>query len=210
MHKNPLFAGTHVNADTVAEAAKKDRHDVDEFMAKLRELVQQAVDLPSEVDTETIVALKERLEKAYSRCVSLAGDQRPVLQALKNLIAQMVAALRNAAGNDPIARQNLDEEEIARRHFFALHEHVIVADLMRSDSAILPQELAATLLSEDPAALDAALELFTTDQLVSLSKQAHTLIEDMADTEQIHTTARRNLELIKRALLAPADESAPT
>jgi hypothetical protein len=212
MHNNPLFAGAgvSVDAEAVATAAKQDSDDVDEFMTKLRELLQEAVDLPAEVDTDTLVALKERLEKAYSRCVSLAGDQSAVLQALKNLIGRMVDALRDAAGNDPIAEQNLDDEEIARSHFFALHDHVIVADLMRGDSAILPAELAPTLLSEDPAALDAALGLFSAEQLVSLSKQARTLVEELAGAGQDSSTVRHKLELIDRALLAPADESMPS
>ncbi len=211
MHANPLFdnANVAVSADAVAAAAKQDSDELKTFMTELRDLVREAVDLPPEVDTDTIVALKERLEKAYSRCVSLAGDQRAVLQALRHLIAQMVSALRQAATGDPVAQQHLDEEEIARQHFFALHDHVIVADLMRSDCAIRPEELAATLLSEEEIALDAALSLFTTEQLLGLSTQARGLVEELTEMGRPPNGARRKLQLIERALLAPTDDSTP-
>jgi len=212
MQDNPLFgtAGAGLDQDALNRAAEQDRREVDEFMSALRQLVQEAVDLPTEVDSETVVNLKERLEKSYSRCVSLAGEQRPVLRAIENLIGQMAAALRKAAGDDPVAQQHLDDEEVARQRFIELHSYPIVADIMRSDSAILPEELLATLLSEDAAALEAALCLFTTAQLVGLSAQARTLLESLAKQGHNLADAWGKLGLIEGALLNSPQDSPPS
>jgi hypothetical protein len=163
------------------------------------------VSLEARAETQVVLDLKADLERLYETAAGLAEDQRANQTAIRQLIAVIAQNLRTAAGDDPTASAELEQEEIARTVHFALLEQPLVADLLHPESAIARDELAPTLLGEDEAALLAALELFEVPALQALVDDARRLLAAKDPTGNTPTAARarRNLDLIERRLRAP-------
>lgn len=171
---NPLFppARRQVIQIEVTRAQRRDQEEATAFQARLRELVQRAIDLPPQADSEVVLKLKEDLDRAYEQACGLAGDPRAIKTALKKLLEIVMRAVWRGAGDDAAAQVNLREEEAARATHFALLEYPLIADLIRPDSPIASDELTATLLSDSSDALTAALTLFDADQLALICQDA--------------------------------------
>lgn len=169
----------HVIQVEVNEAQRKDASDAVTFQGEFQALVQRAVELSPQEESDVILKLKEDLDRAYEQCCGLPGDNSGTKAALKKLLDIVMRAVWRGAADDPAAQTNLREEEVARATHFQLLEHPLVADLIRPDSPIGPDELAATLLSESEAAVAAALEIFDEDQLALLCRTAEELLQPL-------------------------------
>jgi len=175
--ENPLFPRpTEADVDVLLEAQRLDHEELLAFLTELREAVRAAVDLQPNEESQVILDLKERLDKLYEAASCLAEDQTGNKDALRQLIAVIMGTVRASAAGDSQAEDELQQEEIARASHFHLLEQPLVAELLHPQSLIEPDELAATLLSEDEGALKAALELFDVDQLMLLVGEAQQLL----------------------------------
>lgn len=163
--------------EALLEAQRLDHHELIAFVQDLREAVASAVRLQGNEASEVVLGLKERLEQLYERAAALAEDQSTNRAAIRKLIEVIMRSVRQAAGSDPLAQAELEQEERARALHFAQLEHPLVADLLAPDSLIEPDELAATLLCEPDAGLAAALVLLDTGQLAQLCVDARLRLE---------------------------------
>ncbi|GAB6044245.1 hypothetical protein [Endothiovibrio diazotrophicus] len=174
---NLLFdvARRRVTQGDVDRARALDQQEAQAFLEQFRALVQRAVELKPNEESQVILELKAQLDRAYVECTAMAGEHRSILDALRKLIEVVMQAVRAAAGDDPKARAELDDEERARRAQFELLGHPLVADLMRPDTTIEAQELVPTLLSESREAIRAALWLFEPEQLEEIRERGRDL-----------------------------------
>lgn len=201
---NPLFPPKRrqVIQIEINQAQRRDQEEMQAFLDHFRALVQRAIDLPSQADSEVVLKLKEDLDQAYEQACGLAGDTREIKAALRKLLEIVMRAVWRGAGDDAAAQVNLREEEAARATHFALLEHPLIADLIRPDSPIGPDELIATLLSESAPALAAALALFDTAQLALLCQDGRRLLDSLTEPSAAVDTARTRLSDMERQLLA--------
>lgn len=171
---NPLFgaARNQVGKDDLAQARLEDGMEKDRFMLGFQELLNRAVALPPNAPSETVLEIKEQLDRSYQEACTLPGDMSSVKQAIVRLADVIMRAIRDGAGSDPHAHQQLIEEDIARKAHFELQEIPLVAALMHPDSPVTADELIPTLLSEDAQSLAAALNLFDEQQLARLCHDA--------------------------------------
>ena len=174
---NPLFTDARRNVlqMDIDTARRLDEEEAQQFLERFRELVQRAVELKPNEESEVILDLKAKLDHAYVECTAMAGEHQPILQALRKLIEVVMQAVRASVGDDAKAAAELDDEENARRAQYELLVHPLVADLMRPDTVIEREELAATLLSENEEAIRAALWLFEPEQLEAIREEARDL-----------------------------------
>jgi len=163
--------------DVLVEAQRQDHEELIAFVQDLRAMVSRAMVLERSAASETVLGLKEDLERLYERSAGLAEDQTANRAALRRLVEAIVRSVRLAAGNDPLAQTELDQAEAARALHFEQLEHPIVADLLAPDSLIEPDELAPALLCEPAAGLAVALSLFDAGQLAQLCGDARVLLE---------------------------------
>lgn len=173
-HNNPLFSWPPVaiEPEVLLEAQRADHEEMEAFRLRFAELLQRAVDLPSDVGSEEILSLKEALEQAYEQTHGLPEDHAQERDSLKRLIAVIMKTLWRQAATDPLAQQELSDEEQARDIHFRLLEQPLVADLLYPQSPIEPEELCACLLDASEAEAQAAAGLFEPDQLASLAQDA--------------------------------------
>lgn len=199
---NPLFPPKRrqVIQIEVNQAQRRDAEEAVAFQERFRTLVQRAIDLSPQEDSEVILKLKEDLDQAYEQASGLAGDPREIKAALKKLLEIVMRAVWRGAGDDAAAQANLREEEAARITHFALLEHPLIADLIRPESPIAPDELAATLLSESQAAVQAAVTLFDADQLDLLCQNARSLLKSLEASSVINDNARGRLREMEQYL----------
>lgn len=163
--------------DRLLEAQRLDHEELIAFVADLRETVAKAALLEPNAGSETVLGLKESLERLYERSAGLAEDQAAHQAVMRRLLDVIVRSLRRATGSDPLAQAELDQAEAARALHFEQLRHPLVADLLAPDSPIAADELLAALLCEPAAGLAAALVLVDADQLAQLCLDARTLLE---------------------------------
>ncbi len=197
-HDNPLFAWPpqEVPPDELLVARKADHDAGESFHSDFRALIQQAVELPPDAGSELILDLKEALERHYEQSFGLPGTQTDARAAIHKLIALIMQAVRRVAGTDPLARQELAEEEEAREIHFRLLEQPLVADLLHPDSPIGPDELAPAVLSATLDEVMAVLQILDTAQCAELADQAIRLLEERAARGVDVSSARQRLALI--------------
>ncbi len=200
-YHNPLFppARRHVNAAELQQARAADHAELETFHQQFQSLLERAIALKPNEQSEVILKLKADLDQAYALACGLPGDLSQLKIGLQKLISVMMNAVWQGAGDDPVAHQELTGEEEARAAHFAHLRYPLVAALVRPDSPINREELVPTLLSAAPAELQAALWLFAPQQLAELLREGHTLFETLA-TSQLRDQAQQALQLIDQFL----------
>jgi len=180
-YNNPLFAGyaRELAEDDLYHARKQDEQDAQRFNESFQSLLTEMVDLPDKEDTEVILKQKSRIDELYTQCASLGGDHSREKEALNKLNGVLMNAVRNAAGNDPQAIDELSREQAAREIHMNLLEFPLVADLLRTDCPVAEDELVATLLSEEPAILGTIMTLFDQEQRQELQQLATDLLDEL-------------------------------
>mgnify|MGYP001817875052 FL=1 len=178
---NPLFPRTVIDPadEEILEVQRLDHEELLAFITELRQLVQQAIELKPNEESQVILDLKADLDKSYEKACTMADEQEGNKQAIHQLINVIMRTIRVNAAGDPQAEQQLNEEEQARALHFALLEQPIVPDLLDPDTLIREDELVPCLLSESKEGLAAALELFDEEQRTQLVAQAEQLVEAM-------------------------------
>jgi len=175
---NPLFddAPQEVDPDRLLEVQRLDHEAMVVFIQGLRALVAEAAALPPNVESDLVLSLKERLDKAYETACGMADRQEDNKQAIRHLVGAIMGVVRRGAAGDSLAAAELDQEEQARAIHFELVEHPLVADLLSPESPIGEEELVPTLLSSGPEELAAALEIFDARQLKELAEEGRRLL----------------------------------
>ena len=143
-HENPLFAWPpqEVPPEDLLAAQQADHEEMEAFRRDFRALVQQAVELPPDAGSEIVLGLKDALERHYEQSFGLPETHTEERTAIRKLIALIMQAVKRAAGVDPLARQELADEEEAREIHFRLLEQPLVADLLHPESPVGPGQLA--------------------------------------------------------------------
>jgi len=186
---NPLFARpATLGEEELLEAQRLDHEELLAFISELRQVVQRAVELKPNEESEVILKLKEDLERLYETSAGLADDQEGNQQAIRQLLAVIMRSITANAAGDALAEQELDMEAQARSLHFDLLRTPLVADLLHPQSLIGADQLAATLLSEPAEAVQAALQLFDPAQREQLAVEAQALLQEV-DPQRQNTAA---------------------
>jgi hypothetical protein len=172
-HGNPLFARPphEVEPEELLAAQKADHEEMEDFRGAFASLVRRAASLEANAASEQVLALKEELERRYEQACGLPEDHLEEKEAIKRLIALIMRAVWRAAGEDPLAHRELEDEEQARVIHFALLEHPLVADILHPESPILPDELGPAILCSTEQEASAASQLFDAEQLALIVEQ---------------------------------------
>lgn len=198
-HQNPLFAWPPqaVQPEELLAAQQADHEDMLAFREHFRELIQRTVDLPPDAGSDAVLSLKEALEAHYEQSLALPEDHREERAALKRLIELIMKTLWRQAGSDPVAQQELSDEETARAIHFRLLEQPLVADILHPDSCIQPQELPSALLSATEAEIEAVCELLEGQELAELLERSEQRLRSLEEQDIDLGQARNRLALIR-------------
>lgn len=191
---NPLFAiGININKEMILSAQRDDHIALQQFMENFRELVQRAVKLDKNVESDVILLLKAQLEQLYAVCTGLPGQPAAIQEAIKKLISSIVSTLRSTSRDDPHALEKLDNDEEHTRLHLHLCEYMIVSDLLNPDEIILTEEQLPALLSEADDALQAALALFPPERIALMVAEGRVLLEKVGAEGHGMPVAWKNL-----------------
>jgi hypothetical protein len=176
-YRNPLFpAGQqHVTQEQVDAVRLQDNQEVQQFGESLQALLMDVSRFSAREETDKILQTKEKADKLYEQCIGLAGEHERERQGLLKLNDVIMAAIRAAAGQDPMAMDELEKEQQARDIHLALLEYRLVADILRPDNNLKEDELLPTILSEDEESIHMAMTLFSHEQRQLLQQQAEEL-----------------------------------
>ncbi|HEY0720178.1 MAG TPA: hypothetical protein VGE50_02880 [Gammaproteobacteria bacterium] len=200
-YHNPLFppARRYVNAADLQQARASDHAELETFHQQFQALLERAVALQPNEESEVVLKLKADLDQAYALACGLPGDLSQLKIGIQKLISVTMNAVWQGAGNDPLAQQELTHEEEARAAHFAHLRYPLVAALVRPDSPIDNEELLPALLSAEAVELQAALWLFDPEQLTDLLRAGHALLETLTDST-LQARVQQSLQQIDRFL----------
>jgi hypothetical protein len=178
--ENPrLFSLAAAPQQADVEAARqRDQLERMRFQAAFKQLLQDMVALQGAADTEVVLQLKERIDRLYIHSQGDASLTSEAEALLKLHTVVMTAVIRASAG-DPLAREEIEQEQVAHAMHLRLLEHPLTAHLLRADSPIDADELVPTLLSESPATLRVVLSMFDAAQLYALCGDARRLLDTL-------------------------------
>jgi len=191
-HENVLFGErvTEVTSNSLQQKQKIDHDILQQFMLDFREVVNKAVALKPNEDSEVILAVKDQLDKLYAGSVSVADDQSRVQESIKKLINVVMQSVRKGASQDPQALQELAQEDAAREANFSFLGSKLVADILDPESPIDNDDLLPTLLCAEKDDLALATQLFDLEQITFLLEQGKQLIDKLdAEAEDITQAA---------------------
>ncbi|MCM8856471.1 MAG: hypothetical protein LC541_05685 [Candidatus Thiodiazotropha sp.] len=196
-HNNPLFSESErtLTQDQLTEAQRLDHEELVAYISQLRKLVGEAVALGPHEQSDVILELKERLDKAYEHACRLADDQTPNKHAIVKLVEVIMQAVWKGAGNDSLALQELEQEAIARKTHFELLEYPLVADLLDPESLISKEQLLPVLLTTERKEFEAAVTLFDPIQLEALLDQGEVIVQHLDSDLQLESALQRMEEL---------------
>jgi hypothetical protein len=208
---NPLFEEKQrdISTEHLARARLEDGVELDKFMHEFHLLIQKAVDLEANAATETILEIKQQLDRSYQQACALPGDQQQIKSAIRKLLASIMRAIRTGAGSDAYAQQQLDDEDTARKLHFELQELPLVAALTHPHSPINEDELIASLLSEPAETLAPTLQLFDENQMATILSGAQALLRQR-DPQRAFGEAWQNMRQIEACYHNMQADSAPT
>ena len=195
LHDNPLFPAERrqVSERDVLAARRRDQQLLETFLERFHRIVQRAVELDANVQSDVILELKEELDRCYEEAATLAGDQSRIKEAIVRLVDTIMQAVRKGAEHDVEALRKLDDEDQARALHFELLEEPLVADLLNPESVIAEGDLLPTLLGADAPILDKVLTLFSPEQLAVMIREARTLFDNSNADAATLERARANL-----------------
>jgi hypothetical protein len=201
---NPLFSQPEkeLTQQDIIDAQKKDEENLLNFMNYFQSVVKKTTELGTHSESDAVLQIKEQLDECYATSCAMPGEHDNLKTAIKRLITAIMAAIRKGAEDDPIALKKLDEEDVARKLHNELHERKLIADLMLEDSPINENELTPTLLNEEADDLEAALQLFSAEQLDLIVKDAQALLEKLRKEGHEIPHAWERFQQIKQALNA--------
>lgn len=191
-HQNILFGGrsSEVTSDSLQQAQKLDHDILQQFMHDFREVMNAAVMLKPNEDSDVILGVKDKLDKLYACSISVADDQTKVQQSLQKLIEVVMQSVKQGAENDPQALQELAQETSAREAHFAFLQSTLVADILDSASPIENEDLLPSLLCAEKDDLALATQLFDKEQMAILLQQGKALLDRLsAEGKEIETAA---------------------
>ncbi len=196
--RNPLFSvpAPQFPPEVYAEARRLDSEEMERFQSDMRRVIQQAINLDANVESEVVLELRASLDQLYARCSGLGGNCGDHKHSIRRLIDVVMNAVWQAAADDPMARMELEQEELARQQHFCLMEYPLISDLMRPDTPISQDELIPTLLQAGEDELEAVLWMFEPEQLVTILKEAEALLAERRGQGYELPEAWENLELI--------------
>ncbi len=137
---------------------------------------------------------------------AISEDMAAEKNALRKLHDVVVATLVQAAASDPLARDEISQEQAAHQLHQELLEYPLVAQLLRADSPIAAGELVATLLTETGTSFPGVLSLFDAQQLQELCQGARSLLAAAAGPGVDLSSAQACLEVMEGAAHAMTGE----
>jgi hypothetical protein len=156
--------------------------------------------LSANVESEVILELRGKLDQLYARCSGFGRGCREHKENIRKLIDLVMKAVWQAAAEDPQARMELEQEEMARQQHYRLLEYPLVADLMRPDTPIESNELIPTLLLAANDELEAVLWMFEPQQLLQICDEAESLLQQRRAEGFALEEAWRKLALMREHL----------
>ncbi|MAT64102.1 MAG: hypothetical protein CMN57_00460 [Gammaproteobacteria bacterium] len=201
LYENPLFPAERrrIGDRDVLAARRRDQQHLEAFLERFHQVVQRAVNLDANVQSDVILELKEELDRCYEEAAGLAGDQSPIKEAIVKLVGTIMRAVRQGAEHDAVALRKLDEEDQARSLHYELLEEPLVADLLNPEDVIPEGDLIPTLLGSEPAVLEKVLTLFSPEQLTVMIRDARGLLENTRLEDAALALAAANLARIEAA-----------
>jgi hypothetical protein len=177
-HNQLLRPETPITQEMVNQAHQQDLQELEEFKQAFVDLMNQAVSLKPNTDSDVILKLKEDLDRLYEQCSGLVGSVSDYKKGIEKLTRVVMQAVWAGAGDDTQAQAELAQEEAARAQHYELLEIPLVSHLLRDDSPITEDQLVAVLLGEDVDHVRQILTLFDHEHLVDMKRQAEEILNE--------------------------------
>lgn len=202
-YENPLFTDVVAQPLTQAQidaARHQDENEIQLFKESFETLLQDVSALEARVEIEVVLKLEHRIESLYEQGAGLKDDLTAEKQGLRKLSELIMQSLWSSGTLDPQTQAQLAKEAVERERHFSLLAHPVIAHLLRPESPITQTHIVPTLLTENEAALQAAMSLFEQEQRATLYQEAKRLMTQLEMAGYNLPIARLRLAIMEQTL----------
>ena len=183
---NDLFPRPILNYsnDDLLEVQRLDHEEIIDFLTELRKIVDQAVQLKPNEESEVVLDMKAALENLYETACRIGDEQENNKSAIYDLMKVIMITVRSHAGGDSKAESELLQEETAREQHFKMLSSKLITDLLDPETLIADDELASVMLSDDEEDVVQALMMFDQSQRLLLANDAMEILKKLGKDQE--------------------------
>lgn len=199
-HNNPLFGDrAEISYDEFEMARESDAKEREQFYLEFQTILQRIAEFSGQEESEKILETKQKVDQMHEQACGLAGENQAAIEGLVRLQTMIMQAIAQGAQGDTKALKELEEEAAARALHQQLLKHKLVCDLLRPDTPVGQNELAATILTSDPDAIRAAMVMFQPETLQALIESCEALLTRLDEQGIDIAGARDRMQLLLHA-----------
>jgi hypothetical protein len=201
-YENPLFTDVAqpLTQQKIDAARRQDENETQAFKKSFQALLEEVAALDARVEVEVVLKLGNRIESLYEQGAGLREDLTAEKQGLRKLSELIMQSLWSSATLDAQTQEQLAKETVERERHFSLLEHPVIAHLLHPQSPITQTHIVPTLLTENEAAIQAAMSLFEQEQRAVLCQEAKRLITQLETVGYTLPIARMRLAIMEQTL----------
>lgn len=201
-YANPLFphGQRSVTLEDITAAQLKDLHDYNQLRDSFLTFVQKTSELPSIMSAIRVSSLRQEIERLIERATEIGLLAQEIRTVLVETRRDMLATLRQSVKAYPTALEALDKANRQYDSSWPLISNHFIAQLSRSDSPIINEDIVPSLLSEDLDTVKLATKYLSNDTISGIAKATHETVESVdSDTRKSYRLDEK-LKLINEAL----------
>ena len=164
-HNNPLFPGSarFVTQDEITQARDRDQADALGLLEDAKgiqvEIMKQANPSLAEVDR-----IRQRIDDLLERAVQVGGDiSNELVKILNDTRVSVMVAWRAGIGGNDKTLEALEHAEALQRSRGLVVNNPFVAQMLRKDTPIKPEDVVPALLCESPETIRIAMQVIDGD-----------------------------------------------
>lgn len=182
-HNNPYFPPPRriISKEALAEAKRMDNDEL--MLAKQRlELCQTKIEaLPAIATVSDLLRLREDLDDLIHFSMGVGGLAKEIASKADQLRDGVILTMREAFSDDAETLEAIEEANFYHRDHMTKFNVPVMAQTLRENSPIVPEEMLASVLSEDPITISIVLDLTPEDAQASMRVAALMLMRQALD-----------------------------
>ena len=201
-YKNPYFPPPYrtVSAKDVAEARKIDQADYALAQERFFQTGTKIQSLQSTMSVSEFHELRERLDDVILFSLGVGGPASEIAEQAESLRSSLIADIRAAFHHDTETlavieqAERFHEDEIVGKFHFP-----VLAQMLRDRSPILKEHTVATILSEDPRTIAAAMKIFSEETQAVFRLEGMTILKEALGSGHVDPQIREKIAALEGA-----------
>ena len=198
-YKNPYFPPPYrtVTAKDLAEARKIDQADYVLAQELFLQIGTKLESSQSVMSISEFQQLRERLDEVIQFSLGVCGAAYKIAEQAESLRSALIADVRTAFTHDTETLAVIERAERFHEDEMVGKFHIpVLAQMLRDRSPILKEHTVATIVSEDPRTIAAAMKIFSEDTQASFKLAGITILREALGGGHVDPQIREKIAVL--------------